>query len=171
MLETKVTTLALAISLFCACSSQDALEIDQSEPNYHGDETDNAELEDLTKDTSSEESVDLETDSELGDFKTIFSSEFSKCAKQVKFFDFSSGDCTETKSMQSCSYADIISGDYSEEIDKDSFEELFSDESLIQCFDHNGKKMVQVAEVRNDGSGNLDIEISCWIDAEEPCNL
>ena len=73
--------------------------------------------------------------------------------------------------MHSCSYADIISGKYSEEIDKDSFKKMFNDESLIQCFDHNDKKMVQVAEVSNDGAGNLDIELSCWIDIQEPCNL
>ena len=69
MLGIKLITLVFAISSFCACTSQSPLEISQSDPNYHGDETDNAELQDLTKETHSEEvkddeKPDSESDSE-----------------------------------------------------------------------------------------------------------
>ena len=181
MLRTKVITLVFAITSLCACSSQPPLEISQSDPNYHGDETDNGELQDLTKEGYSEEiqgddkQIDSDSDSgptpEPGDFKGIYTSDFNNCAKQGKYFNFLKGECAGTKTMHTCSYASIISGDYSRELEEDDFNELVSEQSLIQCFDYNGEKMVQVAEIRNDGSGNLDIDISCWIDEAGPCNI
>ena len=163
----KIKTIQMIISTFLllACASEQALEIDQSNPNYYGDETDNAELEGLTK----EPKPDQQTESD--DFKDIFYSAFSKCKDQGEFFDFNSGVCSKAKSVHTCSYDSLISGDYSDLLDKVKFEETVNDDSLIQCFDHEQEKIIQVAKVRNDGSGNLDIEISCWITAEEPCNI
>lgn len=172
MLRIRLIILVTLISSVKACSSSAGLEINQSEPNFIGDETENSALEDLKNEVNSDTAKPEQQQADASEeFREVFISVFNDCARDDQLFDFKTGDCSLDRPVEDCTYSNIISGEYSNEIEVIIFNKEVSEDSLIQCFRHDDKKMIQVAHVSQDGYGNLSIELSCWVDTKETCNI